>query len=188
VSRKPYIGPSDAQANAEALARRGLPYSAASGASFSVQWNWHRREPRDLREAVRMVRKAYADEVPTKLHDGPDAIGPDGTPRMTARAEGYIFGSPTADDTPKGEDALVGYYLAPFKATMHRMIAGNEQDRRYAAIVSHITIGDQGGVEAAIALGVPRWCAYLVAEHAVREFLRCLSDLKLSIPKEDAVA
>jgi hypothetical protein len=249
VSRKPYIGPSDAQANAEALARRGLPYSAASGASFRVQWDWHRREPRDLREAVRMVRKAYADEVPTKLHDGPDAIGPDGTPRMTARAEGYIFGDERATDAPQGKctcgmppgavdgpkaapppctcgatsrsaasmvahqpdclawvmskphwthsrdcprapenQPLVAYYLAPFRATLANMERGDPTNQRRARMVQHVTFGSMGPYEAATAEGAHPLDAKDVAEAAIRAFLRCMSDLKLSVRNSEAAA
>jgi hypothetical protein len=184
MSRKPYRGPSDSQANAEALARRGLPYSAASGVSFQIHWDWHRRDPKDLREACRMVRKAYSDEIPMKLHDGPDAIGDDGTPRMSARAEGYIFGSPTASDANPNDDAMVSYYLAPFRATLAEMERGDPCNRRRARIVSHITIGSMGPAEAAITEQAHPMDAKDVAELALRAFLRRLTDMKLSVPSE----
>ena len=57
-----------------------------------------------------------------------------------------------------------------------------------AAIVSHVTIGSQGPVQAAIREGVPNWCAKLVAEDVLRSFLRRLSDLKLIPQQEHAVA
>lgn len=195
MSRKAYIGPSEAQSNAEALARRGLPYSTASSASFSVAWDWHRREPRDLKEAVKMARKAYADEVPTKLHDAD--IGDDGTPRMAARAEGYIFGSQDATDARPELDQdtgdriypLLSYRLTPFRATLANMErASEEANRRRAAIVRHVTIGTQGPVDAALAEGVPRWCAKLVAQDALFVFLRSLTDVRLSLPKESEAA
>jgi hypothetical protein len=186
MSKRPYIGKSDAQSNAEALAARGLPYTAASQVSFRLKWDWHRREPRDLREAVRMARQAYQEEVPVKLHD--TDIGPDGTPRMSARAEGYIFGSPTASDAPRDEPALVSYYLAPFRATLSGMERGDEATRKRAAVVSHITIGSQGPQEAAISEGVPAWCAKLVAYDALSAFLRRLTDVKLDLRREESVA
>jgi hypothetical protein len=216
---KRYRDLSDSQANAEALARRSAPYSAASDMSARIAWDYRNREPADLREAVYMVQKAYADEVPDKLHDGPDAIGEGGTPRMTARAEGYIFGSGDSDDAPirscvchqllkckehpsggwdhyhsQHEDMcprnpqnqeLVGYYHTPFRAALGRMQRGAEAERKRAAIVSHVTIGQQGPQEAAITEGVPAWCAKLVAEDALRMFLRGLSDMKLHIPRPD---
>ena len=131
-----------------------------------------------------MARKAYADEVPTKLHDSD--IGEDGTPRMSARAEGYIFGSPyTSDARSTPEDpVMVSYYLAPFRATLADMERGDESSRKRAAIVSHVTIGSQGPREAAEAEGVPSWCAKLVAFDALAAFLRRLTDVKLDIGKE----
>jgi hypothetical protein len=184
--RRPYIGPSDAQANADALARRGAPYTAASGQSFAVAWDWRKRQPKNLREAVDMCRSVYASEVPTKLHDGPDAIGLDGTPRMSARAEGYIFGDPRSDDAGRdaesGQRDLIGNYHAPFRARLAEMSAGSELDRKRAAIVSHVTIGSQGPVEAAVAEGVPSWAAGIIARDALFAFLHSMSDIRLHLP------
>ena len=214
MSRRPYIGTSEAQANADALMRRGAPYSGASDVSFRVQWDFHRREPQDLRDAVRMARRAYADEVPEKLHDA--AIGDDGTPRMTAKAEGYIFGHAQSDDAPKpkcdcgaitgkgplaevwrhGDDCaahsknqpLIGYYHAPFRACLDNMSRGDASSRRRAAIVSHVTIGSQGPQQAAIAEGAHPLDAKLVAWDALCGFLRSLTDLRLRVPRDEAVA
>lgn len=186
---KRYRGLSDSQANAEALARRSAPYSAAADMSARIAWDFRNREPRDLREAVHLVRKAYADEVPDKLHEGYDSIGEGGTPKMTAKAEGYIFGSGDSDDAGRdaetGQRDLVGYYHTPFRAALCRMQHGADAERHRAAIVSHVTIGQQGPQEAAIAEGVPVWCAKLVAEDALRMFLRGLSDMKIHVPRPD---
>ena len=179
-------GPSESQANADALRRRDAPFSAASGASFSVNWDWHRREPSDLREAERMVRRAYSDEVPSKLHEGPDSIGEGGTPKMTTRAEGYLFGSPGSGSD---KDEAIGWYHAPFRAHLDNLAHGDEASRKRAAIVSHIAIGGQGPQQAAITEGIPSWAAKLVAEDALRSFLRGLSDLKLNARRQaEAVA
>ena len=180
---------SDSQANAEALQRRERTYSAASDASFRVAWDWHRREPKDLREAVRMVRKAYADEVPTKLHE--HQIGEGGTPQMTAAAVRYLD-SPGATDAGRpteGVDApLVSHYLTPFKAALDRLSHGAPAERRRAAIVSHITIGSQSPVDAALAERAHPLDAKLVAEDALRSFLRTLSDLRVDIAPDRATA
>lgn len=179
MARRPYMGKSEAQANADALARRGSPYTAASEVSFRVRWDWSRREPADLREAVRMVQRAYSDEVPPKLHEGPDSIGPDGTPKMTPQAEGYIFGSPGANDDP---DAGMSYYRSPFRAALAGMSKGQETERLIGAIVSHVAIGGQTPYKAAVAAGVqpsPSCVASWVAEYALRAFLRGLSDVRV---------
>lgn len=183
MSRRPYQGPSDSQANAEALARRDAGYAVPHEVSLARSWDFRRREPTDLREAVRMVRRAYADEVPARLHEGPDSIGPDGTPKMTARAEGYIFGSPQGSDR-SDPDQLVSFYHSPFRARLSQLERGDETERKHAALVAHVTIGGQGPREAAIAEGVPPWCARIVAEDAIRAFLRSISDLKLHLPRQ----
>ena len=180
-----YKGPSEAQTNAEALARRESPYTAAHAVSVSLAWDYRARQPNDLRDAERMVRRAYADEIPTKLHEGPDSIGEGGTPKMTARAEGYLFGHADSSDARRnpttGEPDLISYYHAPFRATLDAMAhSSRESHRRHAAIVSHVTIGQQTAVQAAIAEGVPSWCAGTVAERALRGFLAQLSDVKIA--------
>lgn len=125
-----------------------------------------------------MVQRAYSEEVPPKLHKGPDnAEGLYGSPGFTPQAEGYIFGSPGANDDP---DAGMSYYRSPFRAALAGMARGHETERKYAAIVSHVAIGGQSPHAAAVAESVPRWCAVIVAEHALRAFLRGLSDVRVS--------
>ncbi len=187
---KPYRGPSEAQANAEALARRSSPYTAASDASFRLAWDVHHREPERLRDAVKAVRRAYADEVPDKLHDS--AIGDDGAPRMNARAVGYIFGSSESDDAGRdpesGERDMMGYYFSPFRACLSVMERGTESHKVYAAIVQSITIGGQGPKEAALPYAHEA-IAEGVSFMALRFFLRRLTDVRLHVREgADAVA
>jgi hypothetical protein len=151
-------------------------YLTESRISFRVRWDYHRREPRDLRDAVRMTRRAYGDEVPVSLHEGNNNIGMDGTPRMNSGAEGYIFGDRMGSAQA---DEIVSYYYSPFRANLERMSRGDEAERRRAAIVSHVTIGSQGPLVAAVTEGVPSWCAKLVAFDALSAFLRSLTDLKV---------
>ena len=174
-----YRGKSDSQANAEALANRGRTYADRNAASFRVSWDAGKRGPRDLRHAVELVRRAYRDEVPTKLHES--GLADDGTPAMTAKAEAYIFGSATWTDAGKGEDALVSFYLTPFRARLLEMEQhAAESTRKHAAIVRHVTIGGQTGEAAAICEGVPSWCSRLVAFEALATFLRGLSDVRVA--------
>lgn len=167
---------SDSQANAEALNRRERTYSAASEASFRISWDWTRREPRDLREAVRMARAAYNDETPVKLHDA--QIGEGGTPRMTAAME-RILDSPNATDAPKGERPLVSHYLTPFRAALDRLDKGAATEQRRARMVRHVTVGGMSPSEAAIREKANPFDAKLVIEDALRSFLRTLSDLRV---------
>lgn len=195
-SRRPYIGPSDSQSNAEALARRGSPYSVSHDISVRRAWDWRKRQPTDLREVVRAVCMAYADEPPMKLHEGPDSIGPDGTPKMTTRAEGYIFGAASGSDAridpETGQLDALGYFHSPFRAALDNLAHGNETARKRGRIVARIAIDGQGPTEAAIAEGIPAWCGYAkqVAEDALRLFLGNLSDVKVNVPhpRQDTTA
>jgi len=183
--RRPYIGLSDAQANADALARRAAPYASESASSFRVAWDFRSREPADLRECVRMIRRAYSDEVPSRIHEGYDSIGIDGTPKWTTKAEGYIFGSPSGDDSRRnpetGERDVVGYFHSPFRATLDNMAHGDESSRRLGRIVAHVAIGSQGPVDAAISEGAHPLDAKDTAERALRACLRNLSAIRLHI-------
>jgi hypothetical protein len=127
-----------------------------------------------------MVQRAYSEEVPPKLHKGPDnAEGLYGSPGFTPQAEGYLFGPPGANDDP---DAGMSYYRSPFRAALAHMAKGQETERLIGAIVSHVAIGGQTPYKAAVAAGVqpsPSCVATWVAEQALRAFLRGLSDLRV---------
>src|SRR6478672_2673864 len=103
MKQRPYIGPSEAQANAETLERRGRTYADPNTASIRINWHWEKRQPRSLRDAADMLRRAYADEVPTRLHERD--LADDGTPKMTPAAEGFIFGHEAAGTEPAERDA-----------------------------------------------------------------------------------
>ncbi len=177
------------EAQAEALVQRDRPYTSASEMSFTVAFDYHNREPKDLREATRMVRAAYADEVPMRLHEGPDSIGEGGTPKMDARAEGYLFGHDQAGherpDPETGERPAMDYYRTPFRAALDHW---QHKDPQLAAFVSHVALGGQGPIQAAMTEGAPRWCARDAAEGALRRFLRSLSDVKVDVAKRPEVA
>lgn len=168
---------SEAQANADALIRRGTPYVTDHQATTARLWDWQRRSPRNLREAVRVIRQAYADEVPGRMTEGYDSIGEDGTPRFAPQAEAYIFGREDSTTGQKGD--VLAFYRTPFRATLAHMERGAEPEQKRAAIVRHVTIGSRGPKEAAIAEGVPDWCAGTVAEQAIRAFIARLSDVRI---------
>lgn len=177
MTRRP--SKSEAQANAEALVRRSAPYSQSHSASVAFSWDYRAHIPDDLRGLVRAARRAYEDEVPTKLHES--ELSDDGTPRMTNAATSYIFGSPNADDNDK-----LPHYVTPFRATLDRMERGDIHRKRRAAIVRHITIGGQEPVMAAIMEEAHPLDARLVAEDALRVFLNGMSDVKIDTRPEAA--
>jgi hypothetical protein len=171
------IPPSDAQLDALAVAKgRSSPYEAENAQSIAAAWDVSRRQPRDLREAAHYIRRAYADEVPARLHER--ELAPDGTPRMTAKAVGYIFGAATYTARPDNEGS-VSFYATPFRATLASIEAGDAKAQDVAAIVRHVAIGGDSPVEAAIKVGIPYAWAAVVAEIALRTFLRMLSSLHI---------
>lgn len=182
TKRRP-IPPSEAQINAEALANRGRTYAGQYDASVKWAYDYHRREPRDLREATRIVRAAYADEVPLKLHD--HQIGEGGTPQMTAAAVRYLD-SPGATDAPPGERPLVSHYLTPFRAALTRLENGSPSERRRARIVRHVTVGAMSPAEAARAERAHPDDAKDVAWLVLSAFIRTLSDLRIDANVEAA--
>lgn len=179
---------SEAQANAEALARRSTPFGPENRTSAGMAFDFRRRQtPRDIHHAVHLVRRAYADEVPTRLHE--HGLAPDGTPAMTQRTESFIFGGDSWTDAGKGEQPLVSYYITPFRATLSAMERHPaESTRKRAAIVRHVAIGGQDPDAAALTEGVPSWTTRLVAFDALCTFLRQLSDVRVDIAKEVAAA
>ena len=177
------IHKSEAQANAEALTRRSAPYSETHAASMAFSWDYRQHVPDDLRGMVRAARRAYEDEVPTKLHEGPDNIGEGGTPKMAATFVRYMD-QPGASDAERGDQPLTSHYLTPFRAQMQRMMNGGLRQARRARIVHHITVGSQEPTLAAIAEGAHLFDAGLAAEDALRVFLSQMSDLKVHLAKE----
>lgn len=169
--------------NASVLAHRASPHLDAHERSVRSSWDYRRREPADLREAVRMVRRAYADEVPESLHYGPDVVGEGGTPRFTNQAENYLFGKPTPSPRLDPETHLpdaVDWYPSPFRAALYAMEnAPDSASRRRAAIVRHVTIGQLSPYQAALEEKAHPDDARLVAENALRCFLRSMSDMRV---------
>lgn len=129
-----------------------------------------------------MIRQAHSDEVPTKLHEGPDAIGEGGTPQMHPRFVGYLDDRDDAGLERKGEQPALDYMKTPFRGTL----ASYEPNR--ARIVELVAIGSMGPVQATIAAGVPSWCAREVAEATLFGFVRNLSDVKVSVAKRQPEA
>lgn len=175
--RKPYLGPSEAQANAEALERRGRTFADPSDASFSVAWDYHQRKPRDLADAADIIRRAYAEEVPVRLHEH-DA-GDDGTPRMHPAAESYIFGWAEAGYDP--DKPLTDFYRTPFKAALARLYRKNPHR---GSLVFRVAVGGESPIAAAVAMGILPWGARDVAERTLFGFCESMSDIKVTLAKE----
>lgn len=107
---------------------------------------------------------------------GAHSVGDDGNPRFAPETDAYIFGRPDAleHDEP---GAIIRYRLLPFRATLAIFTRGDEKMRHQAAIVRRVTAGEQGPMDAAMAEGVPSWCAKDVAEQTLRLFLTIMSEV-----------
>jgi hypothetical protein len=164
------------QTLAHARRLRDAPFTIEFERSVAVAWNVREREPRDLRQAVRFVRAAWINETPIRLTEGFESVGPDGNPRFHPEAERFIFGPPDdlEDDEP---GAAIRYRLTPFRATLDTFENGDDKMRHQANLIRRVTAGEMLPGAAAIAEGVPAWAAKDVAEHALRAFLACMTDV-----------
>lgn len=154
---------------------REHPYETAHRRSIGEQWDASKRIPRDLGAAVHQARVAWASEIPRALTEGPASVGDDGNPKFTVVATQFIFGSPNHVEAT--DDPLLGFRTTPFRAALASFASGDEGMQKRGEIVRRITAGGQSAAQAAIAEGVPSWCAKIVAEDALRSVLGRVSDL-----------
>jgi hypothetical protein len=159
---------SEAQANAEALARRSAAY-ADENARSRERRDYRVTPPGSLRALVTELRKAYRDEVPGALHKH-DVDG-GGTPAYTGEFAAYLYGSPWATD--KGDDT----YTTPFRAALATMHRNNPS---MAAIVGRITVGGSDPVDA-VGHELDSWMSRAIAERALLVFWQRLSDIRLDL-------
>ena len=173
---------SEAQANAEALTRRSSTYADDHAKSWEVRFD--RQPPRSLRQLVRDLRRACADEVPTRIHSRDTDEG--GDPAWAPEFTRYITGSDFATD--RGDDGSTEVYLTPYRAAIAAMRNGkDEATRRRCAIVEHVVAGSDP-VEAAMIEGVPEWCAKDVAIRALGIFWVRYSDVRLDLRRTETAA
>lgn len=175
------IGKSDSQANAEALARRGTTYADEHAASWQVRFNRPSHETRSLRDLVRDLRRAYADEVPSRIHVHETDAG--GDPAWSPEFTRYITAGDGATD--RRDAGTTEIYVTPFRACLDTMSrATDPSSQKRATLVQLCIVGDASPIEAAMAMGVPAWCAKVVAKDALEVFMRRLSDIRLDLRTE----
>lgn len=114
---------SEAQANAEALARRSSVYADESAASVRVTSDRVRYRPQGKRALLRWAQRQAQMDGPLRLHGR--GIADDGAPRMTGEAIRYL--GMASDDEPtdwvsvacqRDED---GDYIAPVRCAIARI-------------------------------------------------------------------
>lgn len=174
----------DRVSESHSRAMREAPYTEAHRNSYTLKME--RTSPPDtLRELVHDLRKAYADEVPTRLHSHDTDAG--GDPAWSPEFTRYLTGSDFSTD--RRDEGTTEVYLTPFRACMAGMErSSDESTRRRAAIVGHVTFGNFGPVESAMMEGVPEWCAKIVARDAHSVFWRRLSDVRLDLRQKEPAA
>ena len=167
---------SDAQSNAEALARRSVTFADEHAKSWNVRFD-RRTEPPNLRALVIDLRRAYQDEVPRTLHKH-DVDG-GGTPAYSPSFEAYLYGSPFQTDDD-------GTYQTPFRRCLAAMAQSTEMATRdMAQVVFRIAVGGQDPEDAVwivgADVGMPLWARKAIAERALRVFWRRCSDVRLDL-------
>ena len=198
---------SEAQANAEALARRSAPYGEANRRTIDAAFGGVAIRSRgSLRDLVRPLLHEYAAEVPGKTTDGPDQLDAGGAPRFSAEFAAWLEASPTATDPGDPEfrtspdtrdriasgelapDAIDGFYRWPIRAALYGMIHSvNPKISRLGRIVAAIIAGDDA-MSAAVAQGAHPDDAEHTARRALVTFAQRKGAMKLRIPKQEVAA
>ena len=168
---------SEAQANAEALARRSATYADEHAASWKVRFD-RGGTPPDLRALVNMVRTAYADEVPTRLHVHQTDAG--GDPAWSPEFTRYLTDSDYATD----DDV----YRTAFRRCLAAMSRSDGPMARDARIVARIAIGGAGPSEAAIAERSHPYDAKGAAISALQSFWKRYSDFRYDLRRTETAA
>ena len=174
----------DRVSESHARALRDAPYTENHRNSYVLKME-RTTPPEGLRELVHVLRRAYTDEVPSRIHSHDTDAG--GDPAWSPEFSRYLTGSDFATD--RGDEGSTEVYTTPFRACMAAMQrSSDEATRRRASIVAHITYGNAGPVESAMLEGVPEWDAKRSAEYALTTFWRRLSDIRLDLRKSETAA
>jgi hypothetical protein len=186
---------SEAQANAEALARRSVPYAAEHRRSLvetSTPSITSRARGASLRTLERGVTRDFALEAPGKTTDGLHHLDAGGVPEFSAEFHAYLQSSPTGTDTGDPEDAskdpdspVQGYFRWPSRAALWYMVnSGSQRVARLGMIVERVVRGESA-TDAAIAFGAHPDDARDTARRALETFVSRRASLKLRLPKRE---
>lgn len=170
---------SEAQANAEALARRSTTYADEHARTWQVRFD-RATPPPGLRALVIDLRRAYQDEVPETLHV--HAVDEGGTPAYTGAFAAFLYASPAVTD----ED---GWYRTPFRRCLAAMTQGGEPAARtMGAIVAHVTVGGEDPEDAVARefADLEPWAARAVAQRALTVFWKRCADVRLDLGRSTA--
>lgn len=167
---------SEAQANAEALARREATWTAAHAATWEARFD-RGTPPATLRELVITLRRAYRDEMPQTLHK--HAVDDGGTPAYSGEFAAFLYGSVAATE----ED---GTYRTPVRRCLRSMLASSTADAaafQMGRIAGRVIVGGETPADAVdheTGISEP-WIARAIAERALLVFWKRCADVRLDL-------
>lgn len=165
---------SEAQANAEALARRESTWTAAHAATWEARFD-RGTPPADLRPIVIELRRAYRDEVPQTLHK--HAVDDGGMPAYSGEFAAFLYASPSATDEE-------GWYRTPVRRALAAMTRSEEEaTRQMGRIAAHVTVGGDSPEDAVSREigGLHPWAARAIAHRALTVFWKRCVDVRLDL-------
>lgn len=188
-------GKSEAQGNAEALARRSSTYADEHAASWRVRFDAPTHELSTKALVTRIVEN-LAGEAPERLHEGPDHIDAGGVPAMTGAFVAYLDSSVTATverpevdkDGNRVDAIVVGEYRRPQAAAIDSMLRCHGKIEWWGRIVERVVYGAESPVTAAIAEGSHPYEAVRTANEALHEAYRRWTPDKMSLAKRETAA
>lgn len=172
---------SDAQANAEALARRSATYADEHASSWQVRFGAPTHELSTKALVARIMENLEA-ETPERLHEGPDHIDAGGTPAMTGAFLAYLDSSRTATlERPDPASIVVGTYRRPQAAAIESMLRSTGKVAWWGRIVVRVIYASELPYEAARAEGSHPYEALRTANEALHEAYRRWTPDKMNL-------
>lgn len=196
MSKRPYVGPSEAQINAEALARRSATFADDHAKSWETRFGGRDR-PMTTKALVASLASMLAEEVPTKLHEAPDHIGEGGVPVMTAAFQAYLDGNAmaTVNRDPKTDSqgrelrpVIVGEFVKPVQAAIEGMKRCEGRTAWWGRIAERVVMSSERPVLAALAEGSHQYEAIRTANEALSELYRRVTPDKMALARSETAA
>ena len=171
------------EAQSRAVYERETPYTEAHNNSYTLKMQ--RDRPPRPRELLHLLRRAYTDEVPSRIHSRDTDAG--GDPAWSPEFTRYLTGSDFGTDTR--DDGSTEVYTTPFRACMAAMgSSAHEGTRRRASIVFRAVVAGEDLMTAAMREGAPEWDAPACGARALELFWSRLSDVRLDLRKTETAA
>lgn len=196
MTRKYHRGISEAQANALALERRGRTYADENAKSWEIRFG-QRDRPMSTKALVTQLAILLAEEVPTKLHEGPDKIDEGGVPAMTGAFEAYLESSamsvtyrePKVDSQGRElRPVMVGTFRKPVQAAIEGMKRCGGRTAWWGRIAERVVIGSEAPVSAARSEGSHEFEAVRTANEALSELYRRVTPDKMDLARTRSAA